>query len=571
MLRLVSLAATAIVLVAVACDGADTEAPTVSIVSPVDGSSVNRGDVVIRAVATDNKGVSCVEFFVDDTLVGSANTPTAGDTFECEWSDTASQVVGQSYDLFARAHDAAGNARSSSTVTMTIIGAAGPEVAIVYPGDGATIGPGSTSIKAVATDDSGIARVEFFDDSTMVGDDTAGVADTFSVAWTAGKGLHVLRAVATNRSGGTASDTITVTVAGGTGPTHHAGQLDTNEVWYAWGNPHVLDSDVWTGKDVTLTIMPGCLVQFAPGVELYTGFVQPGAIIAVGSADSMITFTSLSDTAAGAWRQLGFYRNTMPTARLYYVAVEYAGGDGAAGAVYVSGCGITMDHCALRRSATVGLCCASRGYLYSFSDNTITASGAYPVRIDADCVWTFGTGNVLTGNASDAILVNGQNVKTTGTWLNQGVPYVVDGDIDVSDATSAPVLTLAAGTTVKLQPQGEFRVGNGAPGGLICDGTSGQITFTSSVSSPGAWSRLSFYPQALSGQCQLENCRIEYGGYDGHGDIYIDNCTPTITGCDIGYSSAYGIYLNGVTYPDPTDLRNNNTFHDCASGDVREP
>ena len=63
----------------------------------------------------------------------------------------------------------------------------------------------------------------------------------------------------------------------------------------------------------------------------------------------------------------------------------------------------------------------------------------------------------------------------------------------------------------------------------------------------------------------------EDGGHDDYGDIYIQDCTPTVTGCDIGYSSAYGIYLDGTTYPDPAALRANNTFHDNASGDVYVP
>jgi hypothetical protein len=67
------------------------------------------------------------------------------------------------------------------------------------------------------------------------------------------------------------------------------------------------------------------------------------------------------------------------------------------------------------------------------------------------------------------------------------------------------------------------------------------------------------------------DCDIAYGGHDDYGNIYISDCAPTITGCDIGYSSAYGIYLAGSTYPDPAQLQSSNTFHDNASGNVRVP
>jgi hypothetical protein len=146
----------------------------------------------------------------------------------------------------------------------------GPTVKIVYPVDGATIGFGGTTIKATATDDNGVTKVAFLDGSTTIGEDTSAVADTFSVSWSGGAaGSHTLKAVATNQDGETAEHSITVTVSAGNA-THHSGRIDTNEVWYPAGNPHILDADVYTGDNVTLTIMPGCYVQFSADVELYT-------------------------------------------------------------------------------------------------------------------------------------------------------------------------------------------------------------------------------------------------------------------------------------------------------------
>ncbi|MEO0086211.1 MAG: hypothetical protein ABIK37_06215, partial [candidate division WOR-3 bacterium] len=100
-----------------------------------------------------------------------------------------------------------------------------------------------------------------------------------------------------------------------------------------------------------------------------------------------------------------------------------------------------------------------------------------------------------------------------------------------------------------------------------------QIAFISSVepASAGDWKRLSFYSQSISSQCQLKNCKVEYAGGDDYGNIYIDNCTPTVTGCSIGHSANWGIYLDGDVYPDPAALQANNTFYNCPSGNVRVP
>ncbi|MCX6841563.1 MAG: Ig-like domain-containing protein [candidate division WOR-3 bacterium] len=770
MRKWIALAAVAGLLMIAACDTADTTNPVVSIVVPANGATVNKGDIVIKAVATDNKGVSKVEFSIDGALSGTINVGGAGDTFRYTWSDTAAQVVGHSYDLVAKAYDAAENTTTSATVTITIAGGGtGPTVAIVYPADGSTIGVGVTTIKATATDSNGVTKVEFFDGTTAVGEDTIATADTFSVAWTATAGPHTLKAVATNGNGETGSDMITVTVTGGSGPTHHSGEIPANETWYPSGNPHILDGNVYTGSNVTLTIMPGCYVQLSAGVELYTGkYNTPGSIIAVGKADSMITFTSNVGTPSpGDWSDIGLYEGCMSTTQFAYCTFEFGGSSSGYGTVYVSGTSIKFDNCHVRKSLDYGIYCASDAYFRSFTGNKVDSCTKYPVHIDANQVGSLGSTNTFRGNANgkDAIEVASGTISTSQTWANQGVPYLITGNVWISDASNSPVLTLAAGDSLKVEPGFEILVGHygvagavsavgtaaspivfttnvsspqpgdhwsdiglyegatsatqfdycvveyagnssgygavyvdnsapritnctirhssdygvtsssngvhfasfqnntitdcakypikilpndlrylgagntltgndsgydaievvsgtvaatatwlnqgvpyildgnvwvsdassptltiapgntlkfrssaellighyGTPGGLIADGTSGRITFTSAVNppAPGNWTSVSYYEGSLSNS-KLVNCDVEYGGHDGYGNIYISDCTPTVTGCDIGYSSAYGIYLNGSTYPDPATLRASNTFHDNASGDINK-
>lgn len=123
--RLVLLAAVVGLALMGACDTADTTAPSVSIVFPANGATVNKGDIVIKAVATDNKAVTKVEFYIAGALKGTDNVGGAGDTFRYTWSDTANQVVGQSYSLVAKAFDAADNTTSSAAITITIAGGGG--------------------------------------------------------------------------------------------------------------------------------------------------------------------------------------------------------------------------------------------------------------------------------------------------------------------------------------------------------------------------------------------------------------------------------------------------------------
>jgi hypothetical protein len=94
---------------------ADTTVPTVTIVSPVDGGAIPKGKVTITAEASDDVGVTNVEFLVNGTVKcvdGSAASWT------CTWTLSSKPVEG--YTLSAIAYDAAGN-RSEDSITVTLL------------------------------------------------------------------------------------------------------------------------------------------------------------------------------------------------------------------------------------------------------------------------------------------------------------------------------------------------------------------------------------------------------------------------------------------------------------------
>lgn len=360
----------------------------------------------------------------------------------------------------------------------------------------------------------------------------------------------------------------------GTGPTEHSGAIDTNETWHPDGNPHIIIGDVSVEGNATLTILPGCIVEFDPQTELYAGYNGSGAIIADGLADSIILFTShATNPSAGDYIGIGLYEYAMNTSSFSYCTIEYAGNTANYGAFHVDG--ITharMNNCTIRSIANHGVRVDLDACFQSFTNNTITGCGGYPVYINPEYVRTLGAGNTLTGNTLNAVYVTSGSVVTTGTWLNHGVPYVLGGSIDVGNNNTNPVLTIAAGTTVKFQPDVELYAGYNGNGGIIADGTSGRITFTSNVASPtnGDWYNIGFYEYSIDASSKLIDCNILYGGAGTSypGNIYIDDAIPEITGDSIGHSGNFGIYLAGTVYPDSTGLETDNTFFDCPSGNV---
>ena len=86
-----------------------------------------------------------------------------------------------------------------------------PTVSITSPADGANVS-GTIDVTADASDDNGVAQVEFFVDGISIGVDTIA---PYAVSWdttTAADGIHTVGATATDTIGQTDSDSISVTV-----------------------------------------------------------------------------------------------------------------------------------------------------------------------------------------------------------------------------------------------------------------------------------------------------------------------------------------------------------------------
>jgi glucose/arabinose dehydrogenase len=103
-------------LVAFKADSGSTDVtpPAVSVTAPSDGATVN-GIVNVTANASDDVGVTRVEFLVDGIATGLADSSAP---YALTW-DTRTVANGQ-HTLRARAYDAAGNATLSTAVNVTV-------------------------------------------------------------------------------------------------------------------------------------------------------------------------------------------------------------------------------------------------------------------------------------------------------------------------------------------------------------------------------------------------------------------------------------------------------------------
>jgi hypothetical protein len=105
----------------------DTTAPATSITSPSNGATVS-GTVSVTATASDNVGVTSVEFYVDGVLAATDSSSP----YSFSWNTTG--VANGSHSLSSKAYDAAGNAGTSSTVSVTVNNVAGDTTPPVISG-----------------------------------------------------------------------------------------------------------------------------------------------------------------------------------------------------------------------------------------------------------------------------------------------------------------------------------------------------------------------------------------------------------------------------------------------------
>jgi len=129
--------------------------PVVSIASPANAINVG-GTVSISVNATDNVGVSKVEFYVNGVLKAT-DTATP---YVYSW-DTTTLAPG-AYTLLARAYDAAGNVGQSAITTVTVVNdVTPPTVALTSPVNNAIVS-GTVTINSSASDNVGVSKVEFY-------------------------------------------------------------------------------------------------------------------------------------------------------------------------------------------------------------------------------------------------------------------------------------------------------------------------------------------------------------------------------------------------------------------------
>ena len=175
----------------------DVTAPTVNITAPTAGNV--SGTINVTANASDNVGVAGVQFLLDGANLGAEDISSP---YSVSWNTTT--ISNGNHTLTAKARDAAGNTTTSAGVIVNVNNSdvTAPTVNITAPVTGNVAG--TISVTANASDNIGVAGVQFLLDGNNLG--TEDITSPYSVSWnttTVGNGNHTLTAKARDAAGNT--------------------------------------------------------------------------------------------------------------------------------------------------------------------------------------------------------------------------------------------------------------------------------------------------------------------------------------------------------------------------------
>jgi glycosidase len=191
-----------------ASDPTDSQAPTVRLTAPIAGAPL-AGVVALAAEASDNLGVAAVDFLLDGAVVGSdASAP-----YSLSWDSTAAPNGG--HTVAARARDAAGNETTSAGVSVTVANAGDtqpPLVDLTAPIADSVVSR-HVALRATASDDRAVRRVEFYVDGALVARDAAAPYGATWDSYDRVAGPHTVVARAVDVAGNVGEARVTVTTA----------------------------------------------------------------------------------------------------------------------------------------------------------------------------------------------------------------------------------------------------------------------------------------------------------------------------------------------------------------------
>ncbi len=360
----------------------------------------------------------------------------------------------------------------------------------------------------------------------------------------------------------------------------HCGVIRTDETWSADVDHLVTCTvSVYGSAYPVLTIEDGAVVYFQGGTALEVGTSTYGSLMVEASTHGVLFTSDDASPSEADWDgvKFGAYDDG---SWIEGVTIEYAGDNGKGG-VYVYGASPAILDSVIRYNDSAGIYGSNSAFPTiegttissnlghglelsstcgldstagpTFVDNVVTGNSGYAVELAAAYADQLDASSSFTGNGEDYVALLGDTIPWDGTWQDLGVPFLVQGDLNLEHSTDDPVLTIEDGVELQFQTGTDFEVGVGNPGSLQVQGTTLGVIFTSDQAVPaeGDWDGL--YIGSDDGGSDLEGLTVSYGGDNGYGGIRLSGATPALRSCTVSYSSESGMYVAGGAEPAVSD------------------
>ena len=293
-------------------------------------------------------------------------------------------------------------------------------------------------------------------------------------------------------------------------------------------SPYLITTSININDGVTVTIEKGVEIRFNSNAYLQVF----GTLNAKG-----VNFTANASTTKGFWDGI-------------YVSYEY---NASTGNVTLDSCNVeyarnlysrkgqlTLKKCTLNNFSAYGVQISNLGKLYL--ENTIIKNTSYPIYLYGPGELKAGINNVLTGNGTDYIFLNFNDIPGNFYMPNLGIPYYVN--------------------TLRVAETGCLFISPGAVLNLVnCDMTvNGKIKALGTLANPiifdkhptsSYWLGVNVTPTAVDTACIFKYCTFKNSypnDYDQYAAMEISSASPSFENCKF-LNNGRNLVVYGLSKP----------------------
>lgn len=325
------------------------------------------------------------------------------------------------------------------------------------------------------------------------------------------------------------------------------GNISNNTTLTPANSPYIVTGDLNVNAGVTLTVESGVELRFNSGV-----YLQVYGTLEANSA----TFTANEGDTPGSWEGIYVsYHNSsdVGTVNLNNCIVQYAE------SIYVRNGELNVSNSSVISDfSSYGLDIYTKGT--ANLEQTTIENCSYPVYFRSDQGnghWTLGEGVSLTGNSTDYVFIDFQDVRDLFHLPDPGIPYYYNSELRILEEGTLrldPGVTMLGNTDAYINVYGKLKA----------NGTSSDSVIFTNEPSNSYWAGLNFQDAAVDSACYFTYSRISGANYQysngyrpyeiSYTAMEIMNSSPTFENCRFT-DNRFNLVITGRSLP---------TFTNCA-------